>query len=1004
MRLHRLSLSAFGPYPGHEVIDFDELGQDGLFLLHGDTGAGKTTVLDAVAFALFGSVPGARGEVKRLRCDYASPDVMTEVALEFTVQGHRLRLVRSPEYERPKRNGTGFTTQRAKASLTWVGGAPTGHAPDGLTRIDDVARTVQRLLGMTAEQFFQVVLLPQGEFARFLRSETAEREHLLERLFGTERFADVERWFRDMRQTRWHAVQEHRQQVRELVARLSQAAGQEPPTDDGDAENVPGPSWLHAVQSKLTDEVTLAGKNDLQARETKDRAETELRRQLELAERVRRVRMATRTLAELAEHADQRRAWAEELAAARRAVPALAVHQAVEGARAEMTAARRAEHRILRTVRDLGDQVVDMATVLELPGTESVTAVQQRARALWDEAGGLQPLAAEAEAQLADEMRLAALDESEERLSATVRRLTDTMAVMPARLLTARNDLDDANHAASRLDGLTDRLIEAKALHREVRRLPDARRTLRAARTAAATAVDRHQEAREALLDVRQRRLNGMATELAGDLHAGEPCAVCGSIEHPAPAKQVVGSADEAAERAAARAEQVAARERERSAAAVVEADLLLAALRERLAGRTGVELAASLATLTVEHEATSTIARLLPARAEALAALEADAERLRARLTEAERQHATVVADRASLAQVVAARAERLAAGRGSFPDVLARRTHLLDVAALLDNCAETRSARLRAETRHADLEADLVTAARRAGFAEPAAAVNAIRDDATISELADTLAKADSRATAAEEVLAEPELAGIHPETRFDIVFAEELLTRAAEEAETAALTLSAAQQREQDVGTLADRLKQAWRKQAPVETDYRQIAGLAELVNGRGQNVRKMSLRSYVLAARLAEVAVAATLRLQQMSQGRYSFVHSAAAGPRGTRGGLGLDVLDDYSGQVRPAKTLSGGESFLASLSLALGLADVVAAETGGALLDTLFIDEGFGTLDADTLDQVMNTLDELRAGGRVVGLVSHVEELRQRIPVQLRVRKARTGSTTELIAG
>jgi exonuclease SbcC len=136
---------------------------------------------------------------------------------------------------------------------------------------------------------------------------------------------------------------------------------------------------------------------------------------------------------------------------------------------------------------------------------------------------------------------------------------------------------------------------------------------------------------------------------------------------------------------------------------------------------------------------------------------------------------------------------------------------------------------------------------------------------------------------------------------------------------------------------------------------------------------------------------------------MSQGRYSFVHSDAAGARGMKGGLGIDVLDDYSGTVRPAKTLSGGESFLASLALALGLADVVAAETGGALLDTLFVDEGFGTLDAETLDIVMNVLDELRAGGRVVGLVSHVEELRQRIPTRLRVRKSRTGSTLELQA-
>jgi exonuclease SbcC len=156
--------------------------------------------------------------------------------------------------------------------------------------------------------------------------------------------------------------------------------------------------------------------------------------------------------------------------------------------------------------------------------------------------------------------------------------------------------------------------------------------------------------------------------------------------------------------------------------------------------------------------------------------------------------------------------------------------------------------------------------------------------------------------------------------------------------------------------------------------------------------------------VLAARLAEVAVAATQRLQRMSQGRYAFVHTDEAGPRGTRGGLGLSVLDDYSGRERPAKTLSGGESFLASLSLALGLADVVAAETGGALLDTLFVDEGFGTLDAETLDVVMDALDELRAGGRVVGLVSHVEELRQRIPIRLRVRKARTGSTLHLAAG
>ena len=187
-------------------------------------------------------------------------------------------------------------------------------------------------------------------------------------------------------------------------------------------------------------------------------------------------------------------------------------------------------------------------------------------------------------------------------------------------------------------------------------------------------------------------------------------------------------------------------------------------------------------------------------------------------------------------------------------------------------------------------------------------------------------------------------------------------------------------------------------------PVRATHEQLAALAEVIAGRGANTRKMSLRSYVLAARLEEVAASASVRLRRMSGGRYEFVHSDEAGARGKRGGLGLDIRDDFTGAVRSAKTLSGGESFLASLALALGLADVVAAESGGVVLDTMFIDEGFGTLDADTLDSVMGVLDELRDGGRVVGIVSHVDEMRQRIPSRLHVVRGRGGSHLEMIAG
>ncbi|MFC6094553.1 SbcC/MukB-like Walker B domain-containing protein, partial [Saccharothrix lopnurensis] len=227
-----------------------------------------------------------------------------------------------------------------------------------------------------------------------------------------------------------------------------------------------------------------------------------------------------------------------------------------------------------------------------------------------------------------------------------------------------------------------------------------------------------------------------------------------------------------------------------------------------------------------------------------------------------------------------------------------------------------------------------------------------------------------------------------------------AEARFRAATEAATTATGARDEAVRRAGRAAELAGRLRAAWARLEPVQAAFDELDALTDVINGRGQNSRSMTLRTYVLAARLEEVAVAASARLERMSQGRYRFVHSVEAGPRGTRGGLGLDVLDDYSGVQRPAKTLSGGESFLASLSLALGLSDVVAA---GAVLDTLFIDEGFGTLDAETLELVMTTLDELRAGGRVVGLVSHVDELRQRIPTRLRVRKARAGSTLELTA-
>ncbi|MFD4182118.1 SbcC/MukB-like Walker B domain-containing protein, partial [Rhodococcus sp. NPDC058514] len=300
--------------------------------------------------------------------------------------------------------------------------------------------------------------------------------------------------------------------------------------------------------------------------------------------------------------------------------------------------------------------------------------------------------------------------------------------------------------------------------------------------------------------------------------------------------------------------------------------------------------------------------------------------------------------------------------------------------------------------------LSAKAARAASDAGFDSADEAVAATRDERRVTAIETTLAQARDQQVRAESVLAEAEVAAVAGIDTVDPSVAEADAASANAVVNSAIAVASEADRRLADLERLVGQLAKEVAALAPMQERHAELAGLADVIAGRGQNARKMSLRSYVLAARLEEVAIAASTRLRRMSGGRYEFVHADGAGPRGKRGGLGLDIRDDYTGVVRSAKTLSGGESFLASLSLALGLADVVAAESGGLVLDTMFIDEGFGTLDSDALESVMGVLDELRAGGRVVGIVSHVDEMRQRIPSRLHVIRGRTGSSVEVVAG
>ncbi|WP_433408145.1 AAA family ATPase [Saccharomonospora azurea] len=987
MRLHRLEVCAFGPYATRQVVDFDALGADGLFLLHGDTGAGKTTLLDAVAFALFGTVPGARADARRLRCDLAQADLPTEVVLDLTVQGHRLRIQRSPEYERPKRRGTGYTKQQAKASLTWLTPPPDGGTAEAVTRSDEVARVVERLLGMNAHQFFQVVLLPQGEFARFLRADTRERAELLERLFGTERFAAVERWFSDLRRKRRAELDARRAGVRDWVARLAQVAGVEAPENADRA-------WAAELRAKAEADVATSRAAEKEARTAWEAARQRLQDRRTEDDRVRRVRAAHARLAEWERNEPQRARWRAELESARRAATV-----------AELSAGTRvgdAEYE-----RALAEESVAESECRELGFTEvqlDVDGVRRRAGELREEAGGLTGLVEQARRQETDRRRVAHLDEAIAYDSERIAVIQSKLDGLPERVaeLTAQREL--AIEAEARLGGIEAREEELTALLRAAEALPELDRALVEAREVEVAATAAHNEARSALLDLRERRLAGMAAELARELVDGEGCPVCGSESHPAPAVATADAVSEEAERAAAEREVEADRRREAARVARYEAERSRDTAAERVGDRGVDDVAEELSQVRAERARIAEHAQRSASLAAAVRAAQEEEQRLLEERASHERSQGENSAERAVLVQSIEERARALDEAREEFPDVAARRDHLLSLGRALDRLADARAAVAVARQQRDERRRAVLDAATRAGYATLEDALAAVRSPERIAELDRLLRTAADEHAAAAGVLAEPELAGVSGDEDVDVASAEAAEREARERAEAAVATLRASERTAEDVRSLLRELGTALAELEPAEQEFAELTALTDVFNGQGQNSRRMSLRSYVLAARLEEVAVAATARLRSMSQGRYSFVHSDQEDRVRTRGGhgLGLDVLDDYSGQVRSSKTLSGGESFIASLSLALGLADVVAAETGGALLDTLFVDEGFGTLDNETLDVVMGVLDELRAGGRVVGLVSHVDELRQRIPTRLRVRKSRTGS--ELVAG
>ncbi|MCX4756759.1 AAA family ATPase [Kitasatospora purpeofusca] len=1043
MRLHRLTVTAFGPFAGAETVDFDALAAGGLFLLRGATGAGKSSVLDAVCYALYGEVPGTR-RANRLRSDHAEPDRLTEVRLELTLGGRRLEIVRIPEQPRPKKVGTGMTVERAQTLLReWsADGAGTGADGPGWRAVSkshqEAGEEIHRLIGMSRDQFCQVVLLPQGDFARFLRADSEERGKLLRRLFDTERFQSVEAWLAEQRRAHETAVQTGRRRLRDLASKAEQAAGPgaEPAEGPVAAEDEAAPSatadaglttgvlgWAAVLRGGAAERLTVAEAALAGAEEAHRAAQRAREAAEQRADRQERHRQAVREAARLAEDEPARAADRRRLTAAQAAVGVESVLHLRERAAAAYRQAREEEHRhraVLaevatgRTGRELlgggdrpgsgdggdsgerGDGPVGTGRALAHAEAEELAAAERRLR---EEIVRL-------EAAGADERQCAELARARTSLTSDLRRAEDLaeeagewLADFDARHTALKEEESAAREAAAlveRLDAkradLTLRLSAARArdaLDGEVGRAGPRALALRA------EALD----ARQYGLDLRERRLAGMAAELASGLSTGEPCRVCGSAEHPAPARPV-GEPVRAEDEERARRAQTAAEQ------AADAAEQELAGLRVRraaAAGAAGEEaadaLAGMLGGLATEHREAVRVAERLGAVGRAVERLTEEQSARRTALSDARERSAELAAQARALHAEQDKLTARVAAARGDAPSVAARAAALDRLASAV--AALAGAARAATEAAHQLKQADdeLAGAAVAAGFASAQDAVAVLLPQAERDALEQRIDRHRAGLAAVERRLAEPELVAAAALPPADLPGTRSGLGAATDRLRSAHAARDAARLRCESLAAIGRQLAELARSLAPELARYARISRLAALAAGTSTDNRlRMRLESYVLAARLEQVAAAASDRLVRMSGGRYTLVHSDDRGGGNKRSGLALRVVDAWTGTERDTATLSGGESFFASLALALGLADVVTDEAGGMPLDTLFIDEGFGSLDEHTLEEVMDVLDGLRERDRAVGIVSHVADLRSRIPAQLMVRKGRHGST------
>lgn len=915
MRPLELTISAFGPYAGCTVLDMDALGESGLYLITGDTGAGKTTIFDAITYALYGEPSGRARESGMLRSKYAEPDTLTYVCLRFAYGGKEYLVRRVPEQERPAKKGGGMTVQRAEAELTM---------PDGsvVTKSREVDAVLREILGVDRDQFSQIAMIAQGDFLKLLLAETKDRQLIFRQIFKTDYYSRFQESLKNEAAMLARETENVRSGLKQYVASLRCLPNtpQEPHLENAKERMLPSEE-LQALLEELLASLRAEESKGQTSLTALERELEQLDRQLGQAREVEKSRAAlTETLMELVKQTREQEKSEGDYAAAAAELP-----QAEE------------------TEKELAVLSRLMPDYEELAGWTK--RVRQEETALREAAFSMQQV----------KSRCTQMEEQLEAVREQLGRLQGSEAETE-RLLRRTQELEQRRETLAQAERLLEEEMQLQTAY--------ARR-----RTEYIQAADAWKQEETLFAELNLAFLDGQAGVLAQRLEENKPCPVCGSVTHPRPAElpasvptqnQLDAAADKVsklrdeAQRLASACAAAAASLEEKSkqgrellgklfdldlkepdrntvAAELAENDAALTAMREKLAAaRAAVQQAEELEKRRAEwEEQYQNLLSECSVREKQYASLESSCERVRETAEAMAKKLPYATREDALLQQ--GALQKRRDAIRTRYNLASERRQN----AALSVKGLQEQTELLRAQLRDTD-EMDIPALKRQ-------------RDELT------------ERKSGEQKKLSE-----VHACLVNDRMLAEHIAEQSGR--------LQALEER------------RIWMQE------------LADTANGKLSGREKIMLETYIQMTCFDRVIARANTRFMIMSDGQYELKRSSEAQNNRSQSGLELDVIDHYNGTVRSVKTLSGGESFKASLSLALGMADEIQSAAGGIRLDTMFVDEGFGTLDEQSLQQALKALAGLAEGNRLVGIISHVPELKEKIDRQIVVTKNRSGGS------